>query len=80
MGCYMAYILAYFNSASRWHNEVLASQFPFVYSIEDSITPSQASLYRCINWSLTQAHHQSSLGLSKSSPSMKGARAMPKAP
>ena len=48
--CNMADVLAYlFNSASRQHHEVWASWFPFLHSIMDSVPPSEACLYRCIN-------------------------------
>ena len=59
-----AHILAHlFNSVSRQHCEVWASQFPFLHSLKDVIPPSEACLYGHINWSLAQAH---SLGLSQS--------------
>ena len=73
-------VLAYlFNSASRQHYEVWASEFTFLHSIKDSIPPSEACLYGCINWSLVQVHHHSSLGLSQSLTSLQGARARPRA-
>ena len=61
-----AHILAHmFNSVSRQHHEVWASQFPFLHSLRDVIPPSEASLYGHINWSLAQAQQQSSMGLSQ---------------
>ena len=69
----MAFILAYlFNSVSRQHCEVWASQFPFLHSLRDVIPPSEACLYGHINWSLAQVHHQSSVGLSQSFPPREG--------
>ena len=60
-----AHILAHvFNSASRQHCEVWASQFPFLYSLKDVVPLSEAYLYGCINWSLAQAQQQFSIGLS----------------
>ena len=60
-----AHILAYlFNSVSRQHCEIWASQFPFRHSLRDVIPPIEACLYGHINWPLAQAHHQSSVGLS----------------
>ena len=74
----LAYILAYlFNSVSRQHCEVWASQFPFLYSLRDVIPPSEACPYGHINWSLAQAHHQSSVGLSQSFPPKRDGKARP---
>ena len=73
---YFAYL---FNSTSRQGCEVWASQFPFLHNIKDSINPSEACLYGCINWSLSQTHHQSSHGLSQSSTSIRGIRAKSRA-
>ena len=68
-----ASILAYlFNSVSRQHHEVWASQFPFLHSLKDMIPPSEACLYGRINWSLAQAH---SVGLSQSFPPKRGGKA-----
>ena len=40
-----ACVLAYhFNSASRQFCEVLASQFPFLHSVHDTVPPSEAAL------------------------------------
>ena len=65
-----AHILAYlFNSISRQHCEVWASQFPFHHSLREVIPPSEACQYGCINWSLAQAH---SVGLSQSFPLKEG--------
>ena len=50
--CILAHV---FNSVSRQHHEVCASQFPFLNSLGDVIPPSEACLYGLINWSLTQA-------------------------
>ena len=57
-----------FNSVSRQHHEVWASQFPFLHSLRDVIPPSEACQYGHINWSLAQAQQQSSIGLSQSFP------------
>ena len=58
----LARILAHlFNSVSRQHREVWASQFPFLHSLKEMVPPSEACLYGHINWSLAQAH---SMGLS----------------
>ena len=76
MACVLGYL---FNSASRQCREVWASQLPFLYNIKDSVPPNEACLYRQINWSLAQVHHQSSLGLFQYSSSMRGSRAKPKA-
>ena len=55
---YSSHILAYlFNSVSRQHCEVWASQFTFLHSLRDVIPPSEACLYGHINGSLAQAHH-----------------------
>ena len=71
----VAHILAsLFKSDSRKHCEVWVSQFPFIHNIKYTVD-SDACLYRYINWSLTQAGQQSSLGLPQSSTSMRGARA-----
>ena len=72
----LAHILTYFlNSVSKQCCEVWASQFCFLDSIKDSVPPSEACLYGCINWPLAQVHHQYPLGLSQLSTSMMGARA-----
>ena len=69
------HILAHlFNSVSRQHCEVWASQFPFLHSLKVVIPPSEACLYGHINWSLAQAH---SLGLSQSFPPKRGGKARP---
>ena len=70
--CILAYL---FSSASRQCREVWASQFAFLHNIKDSVLPSVACLYDCINWFLAKAHHQSSFGLSKYSTSVGGAKA-----
>ena len=67
-----------FNSVSRQHCEVWASQFPFLHSPRDVIPPSEACLYGHINWSLAQAQQQSSMGLSQSFPSLRGGKARPR--
>ena len=68
-----AHILAHlFNSVSRHHCEVWASQFPFLHSLKEVIPPSEACLYGCINWSLAQAY---SVGLSQSFPLKSGGKA-----
>ena len=66
-----------FNSVFRQCCEVWASQFPFLHSLRDVIPPSGACLYGHINWSLVQAHQQSSMGLSQSFPSKMGGKARP---
>ena len=63
-----SYLTHVFNSVSRQHHEVWASQFPFLHSLRDVIPSSEACLYGCINWSLAQAQQQSSMGLSQSFP------------
>ena len=73
-----AFILAYmFNSASRQCCKIWASQFSFLH-VHDTVSPSDAYLSDHINWSLAQAHQQSSLGLSQSSACMRGVRATSK--
>ena len=70
-----AHILAHlFNSVSRQHHEVWASQFPFLHSLKEVLPPSEACLYGCINWSLAEAH---SVGLSQSFPPKRGGKARP---
>ena len=70
-----AHILAHlFNSVSRQHHEVRASQFPFLHSLEEVIPPSEACLYGHIDWSLVQAP---SVGLSQSFPPKRGSKARP---
>ena len=59
--CILAHV---FNSASRQHHEVWASQFPFLHSIMDKVPASEACLCGHMNWSLAQAQLQSSMGLS----------------
>ena len=69
------HILAHlFNSVSRQHWEVWASQFPFLHSLKEVVPPSEACLYGHINWSLAQAH---SVGLSQSFPPKRGGKARP---
>ena len=63
-----------FNSASRQHHEVWASQFPFLHSLKDVVPPSEACLYGCIIWSLAWAQQQSSIGLCQSFPSKRGGK------
>ena len=63
-----------FNSVSRQHGEVWASQFPFLHSLKEVIASSEACLYGHINWSLAQAH---SVGLSQSFPPKRGGKARP---
>ena len=69
--CILAYL---FNSVSRQHCEVWASQFPFLHSLKEVIPPSEACLYGNINWSLAQAH---SVGLSQSFPPKSCGKARP---
>ena len=67
-----AHILAHlFNSVSRQHREVWASQFPFLHSLK-VIPPSEAYLYGCIIWSLVLTH---SVSLSQSFPPKRGGKA-----
>ena len=63
-----------FNSVSRQHHEIWASQFPFLHSLKEMILPSEACLYGHINWSLAQAH---SVGLSQSFPPKRAGKARP---
>ena len=63
-----------FNSVSRQHCEVWASQFPFLHSLKEVIAPSEVCLYGHINWSLAQAH---SVGLSQFFPPKRGGKARP---
>ena len=72
--CILAHV---FNSASRKDYEVCTSQFPFLHSLKDVVPPSEACLYGCINWPLTQTLQQSSVGLSQSFPSKRGGKARP---
>ena len=70
-----AHILAHlFNSVSRQCCEIWSSQFPFLHSLKEVITPSEACLYGHINWSLAQAH---SVGLSQSFPHKRASKARP---
>ena len=59
-----ACILAYPFNSSRQYFEGWASQFPFLHNVNDTVPPSEACLYSCINRSLTQDHKQCFLGLS----------------
>ena len=73
-----AHILAYvFNSVSRQHHEVWASQFPFLNSLRNVIPPSGACLYGHITWSLLQAQQQSSMSLSQSFSCKRGGKTRP---
>ena len=69
--CILAHL---FNSVSRQHHEIWASQFPFLHSLKEVIPPSEACLYGHINWSLAQAH---SVGLSQSFPPKRAGKARP---
>ena len=69
--CILAYL---FNSVSRQCHEVWPSQFPFLHSLREVITPSEACLFGFINWSLAQAH---SVVLSQSFPPKRGGKARP---
>ena len=64
-----------FNSAFRQCHEVWASQFPFLHGLKNVVPPSEACLYGHINWSLTQAKQQSSIGLSQAFPFKRGGKA-----
>ena len=66
-----------FNSVSRQHCQVWASQFPYLHSLREVIPPSEACLYGHINWTLVQAQQQSSMSLSQSFPSKRGGKARP---
>ena len=68
-----------FNSVLRQQCEVWGFQFPFLHNLKDFVPHSEACLYGCINWALEQAHHQSFIGPSQSSTSMRGARAKSRA-
>ena len=71
-----AHILAHvFDSVSRQHHEVWASQFLFLQGLWNMIPPSGACPYGCINWSLAQAQQQPSMGLSQSFPSKRAGKA-----
>ena len=74
MACILAYL---YNSVSRQRCEVWASQFPFLHSLRDVIPASEACLHGHINWSLAQAHHQSSVALSQSFPPKRGGKTRP---
>ena len=69
--CILAHV---FNSVSRQHHEVWASQFPFLLSLRDVIPPSEACLYGHINLSLVQPQQQSSMTLSQSFPSKRSGK------
>ena len=75
MGWEYSSYFSLFNSTSRQHYEVWASQYPF--TILRTVPPSETCLYGHINWSLSQAQYHSSLGLSQSSSSGKGGRTRP---
>ena len=72
-----SYFSTVFNSVSRQHHEVWASQFPFLHCLRDVIPPSDACLYGHINWSLVQAQQQSSIGLSQPFTPKRGGKARP---
>ena len=57
--------------------EVWALQFPFLHTFKDSVTPSEACLYDCINCILAQAQQQP-YGLSQVSTSMRSGKARSK--
>ena len=60
--CNTAHSLAnLFNSVSRQCHEVWALQFPFLHNFKDTIPPTEACLYVCINLSLVQTQQQSAL-------------------
>ena len=69
--CILAHL---FNSVSRQHHKVWASQFPFLHSLKEVIPPCEACLYGHIIWSLAQAP---SVGLSQSLPPKRGSKARP---
>ena len=41
----------------------LGPTVPFLHNVHDTVPPSETCLFCCINWSLAQAHQQTSLGL-----------------
>ena len=57
---------------------ICTSQFLFLYSVKDSISPSEACLYIFIKCLLAQMHKQTCLDLSQSSTCVRSARAKPK--
>ena len=67
-----------FNSASRQHCEVWASQLPILHHLKDMVPPKEACLYGHIHWSLAQAQQQSSMGLFQSFAPMRGGKARPR--
>ena len=71
LACILAHL---FNSVSRQHCEVWASQFPFLHRLKEVIPSSEACLYGHINWSMVQPH---SVGLSQSFPPKRGGKARP---
>ena len=74
-----AHVVAHdFSSACRLHHEVWASQLPLFHNLMDMVPPSEACLYGCINWCLTQVQQQSSVGLSQSFPPVRDGKARPK--
>ena len=74
-----AYILAYLiSSASRQHHDIWSSQFPCLHNLKDTVLPSEAFLYGCLNLSLAQPWQQCSIGLSQSFISMRGGKVRPK--
>ena len=60
------YFSILFNSASRQYHEVWAMQFSFLHNFKDTLPLSEAFLYGCINWSLTEDQKLSSHGLCQS--------------
>ena len=67
--CILAFV---FNSTSRQHCELWASQFPFLYSLKDNVLHSKAWHYICKNWSLAQ--QQSPFHMLQFSTSMRGGK------
>ena len=68
--CILAYL---YNSASMQHCYGWASQLPFLHNFKDTAPQMK------FTWSLTQAQHQSSLGMSQSSTPMKSGKTIPRA-
>ena len=66
-----------FNTASKQHHEVWASQFPFLHGLKDVVPSSKACLYGHIKWSLAQSQQQPPMGLSQSFLSKKCGQARP---
>ena len=76
--CKTTHILVHiFNSSFRQHHELCASQYPCLHSLKDVISPGEACLFGCINWSLAQAQQESSRSFSQSFCPMRDGKARP---